>query len=205
MSLRVFSQAGPARTFTAGLVAGANASQMDGDGLAGYDKLGLSGGLRVSVPFRERMKIGLDLLYSQRGSQSKFTLDSEYPIAFIKLQYLEIPFYISYMDWLSTDDNNLSYYRVYGSAGLSYGRLIRAKAETPFQIEDFDFILENGTTNKNDVSFLLEGGYYFNSNLALGVRFTRSMVAMFKTDESGLKNNKLIGYFFTFKINYDFL
>ena len=199
------SQTNQLRTFRAGLVAGANASQMDGDGLAGYDKLGISTGLRVTVPFRERMKWGIDLLYSQRGSQSKFTLDGDYPIAFIKLQYLEIPISVSYMDWLSTDDNNRSYYKVYGAAGLSYGRLIRAKADSPFLVDEFDFILENGTTNKNDISFLLEGGYYTNSNFAIAIRFTRSMIAMFNTDESGLENNKLIGYFFTFKINYDFL
>ena len=53
--------------FKAGIVAGINAAQVDGDLAAGYNKIGLLGGLRVTTVLSNKFDVSLDFLYSQQG------------------------------------------------------------------------------------------------------------------------------------------
>lgn len=60
-----------AKDFKSGILLGINASQVDGDQNGGYNKLGLQGGFFVSQQFWEKSGLQLEILYSQKGSQSK--------------------------------------------------------------------------------------------------------------------------------------
>ena len=62
------SLTGFGQTFSAGLALGFNMSQIDGDKLAGYNKLGVATGARVDAKLDERWKLGMELLFSQMGS-----------------------------------------------------------------------------------------------------------------------------------------
>ena len=53
----------------AGLVAGLNASQIDGDDLAGFDKVGLTGGIKTTMEFESVWRMNMEFLYSERGSR----------------------------------------------------------------------------------------------------------------------------------------
>ncbi|MCB0556047.1 MAG: hypothetical protein KDD02_21045, partial [Phaeodactylibacter sp.] len=66
---------GPERRFEGGLVAGFNMSQIDGDLLHGFHKLGFNAGGRVNALLNERWRIGLELLFSQQGA-SRSKLDN---------------------------------------------------------------------------------------------------------------------------------
>ena len=62
----------PIHTFKLGLVAGLNAAQVDGDDLAGYDKLAFVVGGQVSYRIDKYLMPSVSILYSQKGSLSNF-------------------------------------------------------------------------------------------------------------------------------------
>lgn len=89
------------RKFTGGLVAGLNASQVDGDYLNGYHKLGISAGAAGYVSLAPRWAASLELLYAQKGSHAVRASESPYYGAYfakytIHLNYAEVPVLLHY-------------------------------------------------------------------------------------------------------------
>ncbi len=165
--------------FKAGIIAGVTASQIDGDLSAGYNKLGLQGGLRVIGRLTERTDASLEFLFSQRGAQREFIQnrfgDPLYPIT---LNYVEIPVQWHYKDWLiEGDDASKNFYRVSVNAGLSYARLLGSRLkdgpENPFYGLVPDYI------KQNDISFVLGVNIFVNRHLGFTVRFNRSIGYMY--------------------------
>ena len=60
-----------AQKFKASLILGTNISQIDGDSLYGFKKLGLTTGGRLSYTNNKTFDLALEMLYSQRGSSVK--------------------------------------------------------------------------------------------------------------------------------------
>ena len=193
-SLLAQEEAIPQR-FKAGLIAGFNAAQINGDQSAGFNKFGLLGGLRGVTILNEKMEISLELLFSQRGSRSS---NNENVIPFkISLNYVEIPVLFNYLDWLEGDGE---YYKLHFHAGFSYGRLL-------------SFEIDGGTTGltllgdffrENDVSFLAGATFYANKHLGFTARYTRSLFPMFERSDNSPNADPLTGYFFTFHTVYMF-
>jgi hypothetical protein len=81
-------------TFSGGVVAGMNISQMDGDYFTGFDKAGLYAGLRGNARFSSRLSLNIDLLFSQKGSKiphGTYVTDNEIRDRTIGLNYVEVP------------------------------------------------------------------------------------------------------------------
>lgn len=173
--------------FRTSVVLGLNASQILGDDVGGYNKPGLLAGLRSAAMLKDKLDLSVELLYSQRGSYNKdgspFCFDGSLLIA---LQYVEVPVLLTYKEWYVD-----GYYKVQAGAGLSYGRLIKAKSEGSCYDDVVDLF------NANDLSFTLGAEYFFNRNISFGVRWTRSINLLFnKNKHSGLQGrNSLRGYF----------
>lgn len=55
--------------FSAGVLFGANLSQMDGDFFTGFDKMGLSGGIKAYTHLSYNFNLNIELLYTQKGSK----------------------------------------------------------------------------------------------------------------------------------------
>jgi len=86
-----------AQRFDAALIAGFNASQVDGDNLAGYEKFGVSAGAKAYARFSENFSLGMELLFNQKGSKSG--LRPSTPNTFkLLLNYAEIPVLLHYHD-----------------------------------------------------------------------------------------------------------
>lgn len=183
-----------AQKFGGSLYIGFNASQIDGDRLAGYDKLGFNAGLGSSYNLSDPWQLNIDFLFSQRGSRSKLLADKYEPIRKITLNYLELPVYISYKDWYIKDDD---YYKIQGLVGLSYGRLFSVKNG----LNDPDYDEQNFI--KTDVSLLLGSKFFFNKHWGINGRYTRSLNRMYKNPDDGSKS--LLGYFLNFGIIYKIL
>src|SRR5690554_1063082 len=114
------------QTFKASILAGVNPSQIQGDEIAGYDYLGLVGGLRVDTRLSDKFSVKTDFLYSKKGSTGySNSLNSHLSI---KLTGLDIPVAIAFRDWYNDVGEN-SYYRLHFEAGLTYSRLIDVKSE----------------------------------------------------------------------------
>ncbi len=179
--------------FKASAVIGFTMSQIDGDGLLGYDKLGLTGGLKVAYPVSEKIDINLELLYSQRGSQSGF-LSSGIDIQKTHLDYFEIPVYASLKDWYIEDED---YYRINIHAGLSYGYLMNITSANGLFDDDISQF------NVNDISWIIGPSYSINPRWTFTARFTRSFGRLFKSNNF-INTDSLVSYFWTIRSEFNF-
>jgi len=106
--------------------AGINLSQVDGDEVYGFKKVGFNGGPSVIIPFGKDKKwsVTLELLFSQLGSRQKSvypvsnTIDSAragfYDGYRLSLNYVQIPMIVHF-----TDKRFLA-----GGLGFQYGQLV---------------------------------------------------------------------------------
>ena len=113
-----------AQRFKASGIIGINLSQIDGDDLYGFSKLGLTAGVKLSYPVKDIMDINLEMLYSQRGSTSGFGFGSD-PDIFTDLKYIDLPITFSIKDWYIEDDK---YHKVSAHAGISPAYLFAVKS-----------------------------------------------------------------------------
>ena len=150
----LLSTIGSFAQFSLNAVVGVTASQIRGDDLAGYDKLGLTGGLRLSTILKNKADINVELIYSQRGSQSQLSRNNALPQVKVNLDYVEIPVYISLVDWYIEDED---YYRVQVHGGFSYGRLINSSSIDELN-GAIDLLAE--AFNENDFSYLVGATYF---------------------------------------------
>jgi hypothetical protein len=190
--------AAQARRFRAGVVGGLNASQITGDDVGGYNRLGVHGGLRAVADLGDKKELLLELLYSQRGSYNKYG-SPKCPNGDISifLQYVEVPVMFCFKDWYKEEEG---YYKVQACGGFSYGRLLRAKALGSCH----DDLAENGAFNTNDISIALGADLFSSPNLVFGARWTRSLSLLYDKDKHDPGRNSLRGYFLSFRTAYIF-
>lgn len=188
--------------FKAGLIAGFNAAQIDGDYSAGFNKIGLVAGIRGVTVFSPHIELSTEILYSQRGSRSK-TSETDYifgePMK-IQLNYVEVPVIFNYLDWKSSKGDD-EFYRTHFYFGLSYGRLISGSVNDiakSFILRDFDSL------SKNDLSLIAGVSFYFTKHLGLSLRYTRSLVSIQSFQDQGFNNVRLWGYFLSMQALYMF-
>ncbi|MGB1121678.1 MAG: porin family protein [Saprospiraceae bacterium] len=157
-----FAQEG---TFRAGLIGGFNASQIDGDLLAGYNKFGLVAGATVSVEIAERWRPSVEILYTQKGSRRSTDEQLIKPYTHINLHYVEVPLMMNYVDG-----------GFMLNAGLSYGRLIRIKELTLSEIDEIE--KEGDRIRRSNYNFLAGIGYFINENIGVEVRYSYSPISI---------------------------
>ena len=79
-----------AQRFHGGLLLGFNASQVDGDTYAGYDKFGLMGGAFVYTHLSEMLDIQMEIKYMGKGARKRTSTDN-LTVYKSNLNYIEIP------------------------------------------------------------------------------------------------------------------
>jgi hypothetical protein len=175
ISSNAFSQSTPQR-FKAGIIAGLTASQIDGDNLAGYDKLGLQGGLRGIILLKEKQDVSVELLFSQRGASTAIIPNKNTDNFALTLNYVEIPVQWHYKDWLIADEEKGDYYKASFNAGLSFARLIGNKISN--KNSSVTRVVPD-LLAKNDFSFLVGVNIWANHHLGFTVRYVRSLGYMY--------------------------
>ncbi len=170
LSLASFAQT---ETFKAGLIGGFNASQIDGDDLAGYNKGGLHVGGTVSVQIANRWRPSIEVLYTQKGSRTSsdelLTKGSYSRFAF---DYVEIPLMMNYVD----DGFMLN-------VGLSFSRLVRIQDLTIDEIPSIDS--EGLNIRKNTANMLAGIGYFINNHLGVELRYSYSPISIVDYADTG--------------------
>lgn len=178
--------------FKASAVLGITAAQLGGDSLSGYDKLGMTTGLRLGYDFNSKFDIAMELLYAQRGSRQSlgFSDDGENTTV---LNYVEIPVYVTLNDWFI---ENGEYYKVGIFGGLTYAYLITATSSNPL-LKD-----REGEFNDHDLAARFGVYYAFNKNIILRTYYSDSL---FKLLEGGLFNTDgLDSFYWTVRLEYNF-
>ena len=84
-----------AQSFLGGARGGIVTSQVDGDGLYGFDKIGLQAGFMTGKALKnERWEVWMELMYIQKGARQP---NSDTSVGYkSKLNYIEIPLHLVY-------------------------------------------------------------------------------------------------------------
>lgn len=81
-----------AQNFGGGLIAGLSTSQVAGDNLAGFNKIGMMAGIFTNRKINEYIKLQLEIIYIEKGSANPdFHMISKAEIEQISLSYIEVP------------------------------------------------------------------------------------------------------------------
>ncbi len=168
------------RTFYGGISVGGNFSQVDGDNFAGFHKAGWNAGVIVYTKLADRLAVGLELLYAQKGSRAgqnqvpkvgndQNTIIFDYKI---KLNYAEIPVIINYFDKRSN----------HFGAGLSYSRLFRS---SELYKDGTGTTFENDSKiypfRKSDLSFIVNANAHIWKGLFWNLRYHYSLISIRNT------------------------
>lgn len=142
--------------FKANLLIGLNASQIDGDNLAGYNKAGLRAGAEISYPLNDNQALGSGLIYSQRGSSSS----SDSPgFVRIRINYVEIPLHYIY----ATDKWEVR-------AGLVASALLNTRTDN-----GSGFTNSRNLYRNVDLCYELSIGYRLNEKILLSISHLQSI------------------------------
>jgi hypothetical protein len=85
-----------AQRFNGGILAGGDASQVDGDTYDGYHKFGFLGGAYVSLQLSPHSSFQMELEYIQKGSRRADTAVKGGNEYLLRLHYMEVPFLYQY-------------------------------------------------------------------------------------------------------------
>lgn len=150
-----------AQTFQASVLFGTNFSQIDGDDLFGFHKVGLNGGIRVVAKLGDRWRVGPEILYSQQGAllpNSSFNFSN---FSRFQLNSLEVPLMAYYKDW-----------RITAEAGFSYQRIFS------YEIDNFegDDVTNQFTLRENMVAFNAGVTFHINENFGVNFRWSKHII-----------------------------
>jgi hypothetical protein len=151
-----------AQRFDGGVLAGFNASQVEGDTYKGYHKPGAVAGFYVETDIAPAVFAAMEIKYSQKGARKKVTTKD--PTKYImRLNYIDLPVYMAFR---TSDKSSII-------AGISTGFLMSAKemdnyGETPQEDQD--------AFNTIDLQPLVGFQFDFMENLKLDLRFALSVL-----------------------------
>ena len=167
-----------AQIFKGEAILGMNLSQVDGDEVYGFRKVGANVGAGVLVPFgkRGRWDASFEALFTQDGSyqspQYNDSLSYEYEL---HLNYAQIPVLVMF-----TDKEFISF-----GAGFSWGRLVGVKEWEHGQLVE-STTLNSGTYNKNDYGVLADFRIRVYKSLKFNLRYQYSLTKIRTREYSDL-------------------
>jgi hypothetical protein len=153
-----------AQRFEGGLLAGFNATQVEGDYFKGYNKPGILAGFFVQTDVAPAIFAGMEIKYSQKGSRKRIKPKDPDPEKYImRLGYVDVPVFIGFR----TNDKGAVV------AGVSAGYLIHAME---FDIYG-EFPQEDQNAFKNlDLQPFLGFQFDMLDNVKLDLRFALSVL-----------------------------
>jgi len=150
------------RDFQGGLTAGIIGSQMSGDGLAGFDKVGFQAGAYISIPLGDRLAAQMEMYYIAKGSQRPQNSDDPTQDNFgYRFNYVEVPLLLDY-------ETNLLNIEVGGYFGvLTSSKLI---------FNNLNFDITQPEPEKTDIGFVLGVKYDLTDKIGASFRYSQSLV-----------------------------
>lgn len=154
--------------FVAGVLFGLNATQIDGDAMGGFNKLGLRGGFYVQRNLNKKMAYRIEMAYSQKGSKRIYDEFGAVGGIWDKAisDYIEVPLLLKYH----------AYKKIDALGGISTGYIIRKKVENyTYGEASSDFF------RKLESSFIIGVSYPVNSKWSVEARYQQSILSVAKS------------------------
>lgn len=131
------SMASFSQEFKGGFLLGPTATQVTGDKLAGYKKLGFNAGLFTEFVFDDQKSVRAEMYYIQKGSR-KNPSEVDYNKYVMSLHYVEVPFLFQYRFYRSfSAQGGLSFAYLFKSLEKDQNGELNINGRMPFR--DFDF------------------------------------------------------------------
>lgn len=179
--------------FSGAAIFGFNATQVDGDDMAGYNKLGLNTGFMADYPLNDHFSMSMEILYSQRGTAchngpNQVCLNGS---SKLRMNYAEIPLLLNYHD-----KTGVSF-----GAGFSVARLVKT---TYF----YQGVLQNSypaAPYKNfDYELMANGTYMFAPHLGVNVRYSYSFIPFAVSPTSNFVNKGMFNNVVSARLQFMF-
>lgn len=143
----VISDYNQAQNIRGEFIGGFNLSQVDGDEVVGYRKIGFNGGVGAALPLGKNWFVSVETLFNQKGAYKKYPQNStnlNLPYYNLRLNYAEIPLLIHFNDRDQiTAGLGVSYGRLVSMRETEHGSLIDWPTSTgPYKSEDFDILVD---------------------------------------------------------------
>ena len=153
-----------AQRFQGGLLGGFTASQVDGDSYAGFDKLGLQGGVFINISFRNNFGAQMEIRYAGRGAR-KPTSSEDTEVYKLALHYIDLPLMATYTFRK----------KVVFDLGIVPGYLFaRNGEENGGPVDESWFV----GFKKTDIAWLVGVNYKITENIFVNVRYSYSLTAI---------------------------
>lgn len=150
------------------LIGGLNLSQVDGDEVYGFHKLGFTGGFGGILPLGKRFSLSVEILYSQRGSYRKFSPDIDSapirPYYKLNWDFMYVPVMFHF------EDRSTWTFGV----GFSYGRMINFREIEHNQPKDWDRS-EITFKTKNDFNVIADIRFRIWKHLKFNAQYSYSL------------------------------
>lgn len=156
-----------AQKFLGAIAFGTNLSQVDGDEVFGFKKIGFNVGASTFLPIKEKFFISLEVAFSQKGAYQKYPIEQmpnkELPYYNLRLNYVEIPLLVHFED---------KQFAMIGT-GISMNRLVGAK-EIEWGIQTATNA-RNGVYSINDINWIVDVRLRVYKALQFNFRFAYSI------------------------------
>lgn len=188
--LFVFSQSSKKQLFVGYIAGGMNATQIAGDLMSGYRKVGGYAGVGAHIMFKPNFSNSIEIAYSMKGSQETFKKQDPLNFKKFSFDYVQIPVLFNY------HEKDLAIF----SAGFTFGRLIR------YDLYQSAGLVLPDEPKKWDFSATVGGTFFIKQKIGLGLLCNFSLnsawdlaVASSRARRGGWYHNAL-----TFRVLYLF-
>ena len=151
-----------AQRFDGGILAGFNATQVEGDTYKGYNKPGIAAGVYVQTDLAPAIFAAMEIKYSQKGARKKST-QKDPEIYIMRLNYIEMPVYMAFR----TNERG----SIIGGVSTSFllsGKEFNIDGEFPPE--------DQNAFNKIDLQPMIGFQFDFMDNLKADLRFALSVL-----------------------------
>lgn len=150
--------------FSAGLLAGFAATQVNGDAISGFHKIGLNGGAYVQFSLSDKFDGRIELTYIAKGSRRLVNEDSADRRRWgYTLSYIEVPLLLNY------NQDKLSF------QGGPYAAVL---LNASYFEDGADFPIPNPQMRPFDIGVCAGASYDLSDRLFLSGRFTTSVISI---------------------------
>lgn len=159
-----FASSVSAQGFGARLLLGANFSQVDGDQLGGYNKLGANFGLEINRKISDDLEGAFEIRFSMKGARKVIDQEAAVPdpTLILRYNYLEVPLLLKYTHW----DRIIPY------AGVSIGVNVFNERDDDGRVGDEENL------NPTEVALQLGGTYMITEKIGLDLRHGYSLLSV---------------------------
>ncbi|GIV34226.1 MAG: hypothetical protein KatS3mg031_1761 [Chitinophagales bacterium] len=167
------------------LVAGFNATQVEGDDLRGYRKFGVNAGAGAFIRLPRNFSFNFEIVYSQKGSKKGPTAEQQARTASpdkLQLDYIDVPLLFNYHD----KDKQKGKDVFIAGLGVVFNSLVRYEVKYPLKTPTGkDLYHTFGLEVMARVTFV------FINHIGLDLRWSFSLLDIARVDfeESGLYDN----------------